>query len=91
MTRRDDGPWGKQFDAHSSLDEVTGAAERWVSFALSDLASQLEGDPDFTRQERAAIIARAAPLVRAKTQQTFVQAWERLREEARRAANPHAL
>ena len=85
--RKTDGAWAKMFSAHSTRTEVDAAVERWVRVALDTFAGDLASDPALTPRQRAMMVARLAPRVRAETARTFLDVWDRLRAELHDADN----
>jgi hypothetical protein len=76
------GDWKCVLTATSSREDVEQAVATHVAECLAEFSRQLDEDPDLTNDDKASLMARAVPIVRAKTRACFEAAWRMLRAEA---------
>ena len=85
----DHGAWRPVFDVHTPWERVQALIDEYAQTAIDELGTRLAADPDLSSRARAAMLARAEPLIRQRRRDTFEQAWSRLRLEADVSAQIH--
>ena len=74
--------WQRTLDASTPWAALPAVVDRLVERTLDDSREQVAADATVTADERAAIVAKARPLVAAKTREAVEAAWTALQLEA---------
>lgn len=70
--------WIRTLDAQMPAAALPSLIDQSVARSLNDLAWQLQSDRELTPADRARALALAAPIIRARTEETIYDGWLRL-------------
>jgi hypothetical protein len=70
--------WEPVFNVDTPFDRLRELADEYAQGGIDDMRAQLEADADLSPALREAILARFAPLFRARTREAFEAGWQRL-------------
>jgi hypothetical protein len=84
----DDAPsWTLVFTAESTIADLEWEIGCWTRRSVEALREQLAADAAFTDRERAALVARATPLIERETRASLERAYRRLQPTPREFTN----